>query len=157
MIWCLWQLFRKNCTRHRLSDTHHSPEQLLLLPSMPPSEEKLTKIPPLPTYFFEPICSCFQLTSYPNKRLSPKPMPKTARRPRPSQACQSQPEAASEASTSAPLWSPPQEPSPVGHTEQGQRLHQGRCSLTDVAPEHPPGPKAKRILQDEGSFLGLVL
>ena len=129
--------------------TQHSPDQLLLSPSPPPSEEEPTQIPPLSACLFELIRSCFQLTSYPDKRLSQKPMPKTAQRPRPSQACRSQPAAASGVSASAPPWPLPQEPSPAGHTGRGQRLHQGCCSLANRTPDHPSGPEARRILKEK--------
>lgn len=129
--------------------THHSPGQLVLSPSPPPSEEEPTQTPLLSACFFQLICSCFQLTSYPDKRLSQKPMPKTAQRPRPSQAYQSQPAAASGVSASAPPWSLPQEPSPAGHTGQRQQPPQGRCSLANRTPDHPPGHEARRSLKEK--------
>lgn len=102
----LWQCFKKN------DPLNHCPGAASAFIVNAAPWGKLTPVPQACSC--ETICSCFPWTSYPNKRLSQKPTPKTAQRPHPSQACPSQWEEMSGVSVSAPLGPLPQEPPPVG-------------------------------------------
>lgn len=94
--------------------THHSPISFCCdLYHL--DEEEPTQIHTLSAWFFELIRSCFQLTSYPDKRPSQKPDAKNCTKATSITGLSVTASSSAWGFQVSPPWSLPQEPSPVGH------------------------------------------